>query len=408
MSQMKKVFGYWGIIVSVLASIVIAPTHGFAQSDDADVLVVPAGETVKIGIATDLSNLLPAPGLDIAQAANLAILQYNDAGGLMGFEIETLIEDDLCTAEGAVEVAEGFIERGDVTAVVGHVCSSASIPASELYEEALIPMVSASSTAGAFTERGLMVANRTAFNDNLQGVVAAQYIFEDLDVSNIAILHNDTSYGLGLATTVNDTFMDAGGNVLAFRAIDLEALDYEELLVELEALGPQLIYFGGYDQEGSVIVEQMDLFGLQDVIFFAADGLYNQDFLDFAGDASNGTYVTFGITDEDSEAKIAFVDAYTEEYGTPPDALGPYHAESYDAAGILLAALEAVAEVDDDGNLVIDRMALVEAVRTTEGFEGLTGVITCSESGDCSPAAIGVFQAVDGVWEAILSPEDED
>lgn len=371
--------------------------QAFAQSPAA--VTVAPGETIKVAVVVDLSNLLPAPGLDIAQAAELAIQHINEDGGILGFEVEAVVEDDLCTAEGALLVAENLIDRGDIAAVVGHMCSGASIPASELYEQARIPMVSAASTAGAFTARGLDVTNRTAFNDNLQGEFAAQYMYDEIGVRDIAVIHNSTSYGEGLALTVVDTFEALGGTVLALDALDEDATDYTDVLAPISDRRPELIYFGGYDQEASLLVEQMAALGMEDVIFFAADGVYIQDYLDFGGEFTEGTLVTFGSAGaEDNEALQAFKAEYEAAYGLMPEDLGPYHAEAYDAVGIIAAAIEAVAVVDDAGNLVIERDALIDAIRTTTAYEGVSGTINCNEDGDCSSATIAVYQAVNGEW----------
>jgi branched-chain amino acid transport system substrate-binding protein len=138
---MKK-FAFLALIL-VLA---VAALPSMAQ--DPAVATIAPGETVKIGLATDLSNIIPAPGEDIANGGQLAVNQYmEEMGGLLGFEVELVIEDDRCTGEDATSVANLFASDPSIVAVVGHVCSGASIPASEIYEEARIPMVSPSSTA---------------------------------------------------------------------------------------------------------------------------------------------------------------------------------------------------------------------------------------------------------------------
>jgi branched-chain amino acid transport system substrate-binding protein len=350
--------------------------------------------------------LLPSPGLDIAQAASLAIDEFNDRGGLLGFEIEALVEDDLCTAEGAEDVANKFIADPEVVAVVGHVCSGASIPASNIYQPARIPMVSPSSTAGAFTDRGLDVVNRVVFNDNSQGEVAARFIFEVLEAKQIAVLHNQTPYGEGIARTVALTFDELGGDLLAFEGIDLEAEDYTPLLTELAEDNPDLIYLGGYDDEAARIAEQMKTLAMDDVIFFSDDGVYTQDFLDIAGEFAEDTYVTFGTQTGDPGKNQAFDTVYENTYDVDPDDLGAYHGLAYDAANIILMALEEVASLDDDGNLVIPREDLIQTIRATRRYRGLSGLITCDENGDCGSATISVYQVKNGDWLTIDVPED--
>lgn len=369
-------------------------------------VVVAEEKVIKIGLATDLSNVLPAPGLDIAQAAQLAVDQFNAEGGLLGYQIELVIEDDQCTGEGATTVANLFASDPDLYAVVGHVCSGASIPASDVYADARIPMVSPSSTAGAFTARGLDVANRVAFNDNIQGVVAARYIYDVLESRRIAVLHDNSSYGEGLASTVAETFESLGGDILSFEVIDPEEQDYRPVLTVIAEQNPDLIYLGGYQNQAALLVAQMVEVGMDDVIFFSDDGVYTQDFLDLAGEFSEGVYVSFGAQIGDAALNADFDLAYEESFGVRPDELGPYHAQAYDAANMILSALEAVAALDENGELVIDREALIKAVRETEDMEGVSGMINCEDNGDCGTVVIDIFRAEQGAWVKMDVPEE--
>ena len=385
----------------------LPPTPTEVPTEREGVVVIEPGDTVKIGVATDLSNILPAPGLDIAQGAELAVIDYmEERGGLLDFEVEVVVEDDLCLEDGALAVAEEFVARGDILAVVGHVCSGASIPASEIYEVARIPMVSPSSTAGAFTARGLDVVNRTAFNDNIQGVVAARYIWQELDARNIVVLHNQTSYGEGLAATVAATFEELGGEVSMYEPIDIEEEDYRMILRAAATQGADLIYMGGYDDEASRIVEQMNELGLEDVLFFTDDGAYTPDFLELAAENAEGTYLSFGTQSVAEGEHDDFAEHYELVFGVDPEELGPFHETAYDAANIILQALEEVAKIDDEGNMLVDREQLVATIRATKGYEGESGTITCDENGDCGSARIAVFQVVDGDWEELDVPDE--
>jgi branched-chain amino acid transport system substrate-binding protein len=385
----------------------IPPTPTDVPTAREGVVVIPPGDTVKIGVATDLSNILPAPGLDIAQGAELAVIDYTEErGGLFDFEIELVVQDDLCVEDGAIAVAQEFAARGDILAVVGHVCSGASIPASVIYQEARIPMVSPSSTAGVFTARGLDVVNRTAFNDNIQGVVAARYIYQELGAREIVVLHNQTSYGEGLATTVAETFEELGGAVLMFQAIDIDEEDYRMILRAAATLDTELIYLGGYDDEASRLVTQMNELGLDDTLFFSDDGAYTSDFLELAEENAEGIYVTFGTQSAGEDVQTTFAEHYEMTFGVDPQELGPFHGQSYDAANIILQALEEVAKFDDDGNLLIDRELLIDAIRATKGYQGQSGTVSCDDNGDCGSAEISVFRVVDGGWERQDVPQE--
>lgn len=384
-----------------------APATGHpAQTDDDTMTVIPEGETVQIGVGADLSNLLPDMGVDVAQAVRMIVNEYNADGGLLGFPIEAVIEDDRCTAEGAAVVAEVLVELPNLVGVIGHLCSDASIAASEIYEENQIVMVSPASTAGIFTARALDVVNRTAANDNIQGQVAARYIYDVLGAESIAVLHNATSFGRGIALTMSQTFETEGGELLYTAPLDLESDDaFAAQLEEIAALEPDLIYFGGYTDEAVILVEtKAGIEALEDVTFFSVDGVFGQDFIDASMGMAEGTYITFGTTIADEEANADFDQRYEELWGVAPDQLGPFHAEAHDATLMILQALEAVAELDDEGNLVIDRTALVEAVRNTEDFAGLTGNITCNSAGDCGAQVITVYRVEDEGWVELEVP----
>ncbi len=385
-----------------------APTATPApQAPEGSVLVLQ-GDPVQIGLVTDLSNLLPASGQDTLQAAQLAIDDYNEAGGLLGFEVALAIEDDLCTEEGALTIAEQFVEAGVIVAVIGHLCSGASIPASDLYEEARIPMVSPASTAGFFTARGYDTTNRTIFSDNVQGVVAARYMREVLDAQRIAVLHNQTRYGEGLADQVSLNFQLEGGEVPLQQGIDPDTEDYSAVLDAVAEAEPDILYLGGYESEAARLVEEMRNRDddLADIIFFSADGVNTTDFLERAAEFAEGVYTTFGQSLGDEDAYVDFTQRYEEAYGVAPTELGAYHAQAYDATRMILAALEEVAQVDENGHLIIEREALVQAVRNTENFDGLSGTITCDAFGDCAQARIVVFQAQDGAWVEQPVPDE--
>ncbi len=392
----------------VYASAVPATATLSAQSDSARV-VVPPGEPVKLGLATDLSNIIPEFGLDIANGGTLAVEQRNEAGGIMGFEVELVVADDRCDGQEATNVANQFASDAQMVAVVGHVCSGASIPASAIYQDARIPMMSPSSTATAFTANDRDVVNRVAFSDAAQGTVDARYMYSELGVTTMAIIHDNTDYGKGLADVVVGEFERIGGEIAAYEVIDPEEQDYRAVLRVIADNPPDAIFFGGYQGQAALLVNQMLEVGLEDTVFFSDDGIFGQQFLDNAGDAAEGVFASFVVEFSNEEGNAAFDAAYEERFGYPPDEQGPFHAHTYDAATILLNAIEAVAEADEEGNLVIDREALIVAVRDTTDYEGLTGTLSCDGIdgiGECGAGEIGVNIVENGEWVAVDVPPE--
>lgn len=392
--------------ILLVALLVMAAVPVYAQETEGQV-VVPAGETIKIALVTDLSGPIAAMGLDIQQGAEIALMEFNEAGGVEGFEAEFIVEDDRCSPDEGTLVANRVVSNPEIVAVVGHICSGATIAASDLYEEARIPMMSPSATATLVTARGLDVMNRVAFSDGVQGVVDAHYIYKILGVRKLAVMHDNDAYGLGLAEVVRDTFTELGGEVVAFEGISVDDTDYRSVLSLVATGEPEAIFFGGYQQQAVPLATQMNEVGLEDVIFFSDDGTQAQAFIEGAGEAAEGAYASFVEAGAASaDANEAFDEKYEEEFGIAPDQQGPFHAHAYDSAKMILSAIAEVAEVDADGNLVIDREALVEAVRATAEYEGLTGTLSCAENGDCGAGSITVFQVEDGEWVQLDMPED--
>ncbi len=392
--------------VMLIALLVIAVSPAYAQ-DGGDVVVIPAGETIKLALVTDLTGPIAPMGLDILQAGEIAVMEFNEAGGVEGFEVELVVEDDRCSSDEGTTVASRVASNEEIVAVAGHSCSGPTIAASEIYEEARLPMMSPSATNATLTARGYDVVNRVAFSDGAQGEVDAHYMYKVLGVRQIGILHDNEAYGLGLAEVVERVFTELGGEVVAFAGINVEDQDYRPVLTPLVAAAPEAIFFGGYQEQAVLLVTQMADVGLQDVIFFSDDGVQAQAFIDGAGDLAEGVYASFAETPPGNvEANEAFDALYKELYGVSPDEQGPFHAHSYDSANMLLSAIAEVAEVDGDGNLVIDREALVEAVRNTEGYDGLTGMLSCDDKGECGAGRIVIFIVEDGAWVQVDVPED--
>ena len=384
-----------------------SPLMSKAGQSDAEQVVIPAGGSIKMAVVTDLTGPIAEFGLDIAQAAQVAVADMNEAGGIQGFPVELVIEDDACSGDQATSVANRIVSDLDVVAVMGHICSGATTAASDVYEDARLPMMSPSATAAGVTERGLDVMNRVAFRDDVQGVIDANYMYKVLGIRKIAVLHDNDTYGLGLAEVVRDTFTELGGEVVAFEGINVDDQDYRPVLTPLTADAPEAIFFGGYVQQAVLLVPQKNDVGLQDVIFFSDDGVYGDAFIEGAAESGEGAYASFAKTPEtDPERREAFDETYEDMFDIAPADLGPFHYHTYDATNMLMAAIDAVAVVQDDGSLVIDREALIEAVRGTADFDGLTGMLTCDEKGDCGAGSIAINMVEDGEWVSVDVPDD--
>jgi branched-chain amino acid transport system substrate-binding protein len=391
--------------ILVLASALIAATlliscgaagggePAACKTDAGGCAVIKAGETIKIGMGAPMTGDNAAFGQDISQAAKIAV---SDAGKLNGIAFELVAEDDGGTPEGGAAVANKFVADPNVVAIAGHIFSGATLAAMPIYEAANIPMMSPSATNPPLTAQGSKVFNRCVFTDAAQGKFAATYLFNNLKITKLAIVHDGQAYGQGLAQVVNDEFTALGGEVVAFEAITPGESDYSAVLADLAAKSPQALYFGGYTAEGVVVVNQMKQSGLEGVLFFGDDGTYGQDFLDRTGANGEGAYST-SLIPPASDARATFDAAYLAAYGQPAGKLSPYTWTAYDSAAVLIKVIKDTAIVSG-GNLYIPRAALVAAVRAIKGYQGLSGEITCDAVGECS-ASGPVFNIVkDGKW----------
>lgn len=412
-----KRFRYLAVLLVVLVAAAPVYANGIPNSSvlpaqsDATQVVVAAGESIKIGVATDLSNVVPEPGQDIANGALLAADYVNAMGGIQGFQVAMDVQDDRCDPTDATTVANQFASDPQTVAVVGHVCSGASIAASEVYQDARIPMVSASSTAVAFTANGRDVVNRVAFTDGAQGAVDARFIYQELGVTQLAVIHDNSDYGKGLADVVVAEFERITGTVVAYEVINPEEQDYTAVLTTVAEAAPEAIFFGGYEGPAALLVNQMQEVGLENAVFFSDDGVFTQTYLDLAGEAAEGSYTSFADTSSflNVEGAATFDAAYLAKYGVDADDLGPFHYHAFDAASIILNAVAEVAVLDDAGNLVIDREALIAAIRNTTEYPGLTGTLSCDGLeglGECGAGEIGVNVVEDGAWVAVEVPAE--
>jgi branched-chain amino acid transport system substrate-binding protein len=332
-------------------------------------------------------------GIDISRGAELAVKAQPK---VKDFDIELLVEDTQGASEQGAAVANKFAADPRVVAVDGHTFSGPTEVAIPIYGDAGIVMMSPSATNPDLTTLGSEVFNRVAFHDRMQGEFAANYIYNTLGIRKIAVIHDGGAYGQGLAEMTSGFFVGLGGTALGTEAITPGETDYSAPLAKIAASGPELIYFGGYDADAAVMVTQMAGAGLEGVLFFGCDGTYGANYLDLSGSAAEGTFSTY-VPIPESGAFTTFKADYEAAYGDPQGKLSPFSPHGYDSMAILLKAIDEVA-IESGSSLIIPRKALAEVVRGTKDYQGLTGSITCSSTGECAAAAIQFMKVVGGEW----------
>jgi branched-chain amino acid transport system substrate-binding protein len=355
---------------------------------------IPAGETIKIGMGAPMTGGDASYGIDISQGAKVAA---TDAGEFQGFPFEIDVEDDFGNAEGGAAVANKLIADPTVVAIAGHIYSGATAASIPVYEKAGIVMMSPSATLPSLTTTGSKVFNRIVFTDAYQGKSSANYLYTKLGIKNLAIMHDGSDYGKGLAEIVQKEYTALGGTVVIFQAITPKETDYTAPLAAVAAKKPEAVYFAGYTAEGSIIANQMKQTGLEKALFFGCDGTYGEDFLNRVGANGEGAYAV-SLTPSDSPEKQKFDSEYLAAYGKAAGTLTPYTWNGYDAAAVLIHVIESVAVKGSDGNMYVPRGTLVEAVRSLKDYKGLTGTFACDATGECYASSPHYVVIKDGKW----------
>jgi branched-chain amino acid transport system substrate-binding protein len=364
--------------------------------------VFAPGEAIKIGHGGPMSGDVSAFGIDASQGAALALKQH---GEFHGHAYELVIEDDQGTADGGAAVANKLVSDPQVVAVVGHSFSGATNAAMPIYQTALVPMMSPSATRIDLTQQGNTAMNRVVPSDFFQGQKDAEFLFNDLGIKKLAITHDGTPYGQGLATRVKEVYEGLGGEVVYFDAITTGETDYSAVLSAILDKGPEAVFHGGYTGDAAVYANQRAGVGFgADIPFMAGDGIFGSQFIELAGDNSVGWYASNAKSPADSDLKTAFNESYKAEYGVEAGSLSGYTWFAADAASVLVQAIEAVAIVQDDDTVYIPRAALMDAVRHTSHYAGITGDVTCDENGECAGtgvAGFAVYEVKDGEWSEL-------
>ena len=254
------------------------------------VTAMPAHAEVRIGLAAPLTGPNSWDGGNTLLGAEVAVADLNARGGVLGEQIELIAADDYCEGEQAIAAANKLVADG-VVAVFGHHCSGAAIPASKIYADAGLVMVSTLATNPKLTEQGLTSVFRMVGRDDLQGRIAGDLLAERWGKTSIAILHDGRAYGKGLAKEARKRLNEQGIAEAMFEAIEPGKADYWDVVEKMRAKGVEVLYFGGYSHEAALIARQARARGYE-LHLVAGDGIGGGDFVLIAGPASDGTLMT--------------------------------------------------------------------------------------------------------------------
>lgn len=385
---------FLGLVVLLTLAVFTACSPQYECTDAWGCATFDEGDTVKVGYVGPTTGDYSQFGIDISRGTELALQKNPD---VEGWDIEVVIEDTQGTPEQGAAVANKLSADAQIVGVVGHTFSGSTEVAIPIYDDAGVVMVSPSATNPTLVDIGSGVFNRVCFTDKMQAEFAAKYIYEELGIDNLATMHDGGAYGKGLADLTAEMFESLGGTVVGSEAITPGETDYSAPLAAIDSLNPGLIYYGGYAADAAVLVNQMPAAGLDGVMFFGCDGTYGEDYLDLTGDeVAEGTFSTF-VPIPESEAFDEFKQNYEEQFGDPQGKLSPFSPHGHDSMMLILSALDEVA-ITSGNQLIVPRQELADTVRNTDGFEGLTGTLSCDANGDCAAAAIRFMMVENGEW----------
>jgi branched-chain amino acid transport system substrate-binding protein len=272
-----------------------------------------------------------------------------------------------------------------VKAVIGHLNSGTTIPASKIYHDNGIPQVSPSATAVSYTAQGYNTAYRVMANDAQQGKALGQYAAGKLGAKKVAIIDDRTAYGQGLADEFEKAAKSAGATVVAREYTSDKSTDFTAILTSIKGKGPDLLFFGGMDPQGGPMAQQMKRLDLK-AKFLGGDGMQNLNFIKLAGADADGVIASSpGLPLEAMPGGESFKKRFEAKYG-PIQLYAPY---AYDAANVLIAAMKRADSADP-------AKFILELPKTNQ--DGVTGPLRFDAKGDIAGGSVTLYQVKNGAW----------
>ncbi|MYE88175.1 ABC transporter substrate-binding protein [Candidatus Poribacteria bacterium] len=336
---------------------------------------------IKIAVAAPLTGPLAAFGEKIKRGAELKAKEINAAGGVNGQTLTIIFEDDAGKDKEASSIAKRIATNRSILAVVGHFNSSCTLAGKSIYKRAGIVVLSPSSP-NAQVCVGSEWTFRNSYCNHFQGALAAKHIKNVLgNLQKIAIFFDNDDYGRRLKDGFTDAAKGLGLEIVATEAYNRDNTDFRAQLISVKAKHPDLIFISGLHSHAGLIVAQARKAGITTPLF-SADGVDSPDFLEIAGDAAEGVYVSTPFTFELGGTKAQkMAMTFEEEYGVAPNA---WAALTYDSVGMIAEAIEKGGE---NRKAIRDYLAGISTPE--EGYVGVTGLTYFDEHGACvKPAAV--------------------
>jgi branched-chain amino acid transport system substrate-binding protein len=330
-----------------------------------------ADPAVRLGLVVPMASDAGPVAQSMRRAAEMAV---DDWTPKLRRAVELHLKEDQFDPKQAVLTAEKLVEES-VSGVVGHYYSSSSVPASAVYHRAGIPLVTPTSTHPRLTSQGFDNVFRVSGRDDQQAITAAEFVLAQLKPRRVAVIHDQTEYGLGLA----ETFTRALEHRLPKRVVLSEVLsqgdkDFSAQVARLKAAAPDVVYFGGIYREAGYLVRQMRQEGMTSV-FVSCDAVLDPVFIKLAGEsAATGIYLTFAPDPRLLQSAWPLIRRYEARHGS----LGPYVLYTYDAIGVLLQAIQIAKPLDSSA---AELRKVLRAIRV-KPYTGALGTLRWDRNGD--------------------------
>jgi branched-chain amino acid transport system substrate-binding protein len=339
-----------------------------------------ASETIRIGVAGPFTGDAAAYGDNIKAGVSLKLKEINEAGGINGKKVEIVWGDDLCQPKEGGNVASKFANDKRMVAVIGHVCSSATLAGMPIYVRAKMPVISATSTNETIGHVGKGWFFRNCYTDDFQGEYLASHVVKELlGLKRVAVFHENNDYAIGLKDSFVSGAQNSGLEVTGVEGYVKGTTDFTPQLTKLLQKNPETIFLCGYHLEGALIAGQARKLGFKGPLF-GGDGIDNADYIKIGGEAADNTYMTVPFLAEASgpDGRKFAVD-YEAANGREVDWMS---ANAYDCLGILA---HVIGKVGADREKIREGLAAINSPEN--GYEGVTGLTYFNEIGDCSKPA---------------------
>ncbi|MFB6609405.1 branched-chain amino acid ABC transporter substrate-binding protein [Agromyces sp. NPDC056379] len=347
---------------------------------------------IKIGMLAPFSGSESAFGEYMQNGAQLAVNEINADGGVLGRDLELLVEDDACDATTAVSGANKLVTDGIVASVGGY-CSGATLPTLPIFDEAGIPMVIPAANSNELVDQGLPGVFLINGTGDQQAEAAVTYA-KQIGATNVAVVDDATSYSADLAGAFTEQATAAGLDVVVSETVTPGENDYSAVATTLATEQPALVYWTGYYQEGGLIARQSQDAGF-DGVFLVADGSVDAKFAEIAGEGYTDDVVgTFTQTPDMIEGADQWIADYEELAGNPP---GPYSTQAYDAVRVMAQAIE------DAGDTEFDNV--VAGLEGLKDFDTFAGPLTFTDTHTLSGGGF-VIVAIDPTTGAFVLEDD--